>query len=138
MLRAREKELSQYGISAKQAAVLNVIEVMGEGTTVGEISRWLYREPHSTSTQLTRMEKQGLITKVKERKRKPIVRVYITEKGREAYKNAIRREVVHRIIPSLSKEQRQQLAVCLEILRDKALEELAIRDKPPFPSRDYF
>lgn len=63
VFKAREKELSPYGISTMQAAVLFIILAIGNEATPTEISRWLLREPHSVSNLLSRMEKEGLVTK---------------------------------------------------------------------------
>jgi DNA-binding MarR family transcriptional regulator len=133
ILKARQKELDQYGISTSQAAVLFVIQAIGDRATPAEISRWLFREPHSVSTLLSRMEKQGLVRKVKDLDRKNLVRVVITEKGREAYYQSTKRESIRGIMSSLSEEERQQLTSSLRKLRDEALKR-AVSLKPPVPS----
>ena len=133
VFKAREKELSPYGISTMQAAVLFIILAIGNEATPTEISRWLFREPHSVSNRLSRMEKEGLVTKVKDLHRKSLVRVALTEKGRQAYYQSAKRESIHQTMSSLSEEERQQLRSYLVKLRDQALKQL-IRDlKPPFP-----
>jgi len=133
-LRARDKELSQYGISVEEAAVLFVVQATGETATPSEISRWLLRAPHSTSALLIRMEKDGLVRKLNDLKRKNMLRVVMTEKGREAYEKSTARESLHRIMSLLSEEERQQLQSLLERIRNEALKELRIERKPPpFP-----
>ena len=69
------------------------------------------------------MEKQGLVRKVKDLDRKNLVRVVLTEKGREAYYHSTKRESIHQIMSFLSEEERQQLRHCLQTLRDKAREQ---------------
>ena len=66
VFKAREKELSQYGISAMEAAALFIIQAIGDKATPAEISRWIFREHHTVTALLSRMEKKGLITKVKD------------------------------------------------------------------------
>jgi len=133
-LRARDKELSQYGISVEEAAVLFVVEANGERATPSEISRWLFREPHSTSGLIIRMEKDGLVRKLNDLERKNMLRVVMTEKGREAYEKSTARESIHRTMSSLSEDERQLLRSCLERLRNEALKELRVERKaPPFP-----
>jgi len=133
-LRARDKELSQYDISVEEAAVLFVVQANGERATPSEISRWLFREPHSTSGLIIRMEKDGLVRKLHDLERKNMLRVVMTEKGREAYEKSTARESIHRIMSSLSQDERQQLRSCLEGLRNEALKELRVERKaPPFP-----
>ncbi len=135
MLRARKKELSRYGISARQSAVLIVSQEIGEEPTVGEISRWLMREPHSVSAILTRMEKVGLVKKIRDPVKRSIVRVTLTKKGKQAYQSAIKRETIQKVVPDIPPEQYGQFTSLLEFLRDKAIEELGIHEKPPFPPR---
>ncbi|MBM3148827.1 MAG: winged helix DNA-binding protein, partial [Chloroflexi bacterium] len=104
-------------------------------TTPAQISRWMVRKPHSISGLLSRMEKAGLIRKTKDLHKKNLVRVSLTEKGEAAYKLAMKREMLHKIMSSLSPEQRKQLSSALEILRDKGLMGMGIDPKKlPFQS----
>ena len=66
MARARVAELRESGISRIQAAALFVIKTLKVPATPAEISRWLFREPHTVSGLLDRMQKQGLVRKVKD------------------------------------------------------------------------
>ena len=122
ILEACQQELKQYGISPGQAMVLFVIKAIGDKATPAEIARWILQKPHSVSELVSRMEKQGLVRKVKDLDRKNLVRVVLTEKGREAYYHSTRRESIHQIMSFLSEEGRQQLRHCLQTLRDKARE----------------
>ena len=121
VLKARQKELNQYNISASQAAVLLVIEAIGPKATPAEISRRVFRKPHSVSGILSRMEKKGLVRRLKDLDRKNLTRVVFTEKGREAYYQSTKRESIRQIMSSLPEEERKQLTSSLETLRDKAL-----------------
>jgi DNA-binding MarR family transcriptional regulator len=133
-LRARQKELDRYGISSAEAALLFAVQAIGERATPAEITRWLLREPHTVTELLNRMEKGGLVKKSKDLERKNLVRVSITEKGRQAYEQSTKRKSIHKVISSLSQQERQQLRLYLEKLRNKALGELREeRPKPPFP-----
>jgi len=131
VLRARQKELDQFGISVIEVGVLVVIQAIGEKATPAEISRRIFREPHTVSALLNRMEKRGLLRKTNDLGRKNLVRVSITEKGRQAYDKSTRRKSIHKIMSSLSEEERQQLGSCLEKLQNKAFKELIVEYKPP-------
>jgi len=133
MHKARARELLQYGTTPEEAAVLFIIHYVGWRTTPSEISRWLGREPHTISELIRRMEKKGLVSKTKDLERKHMVRVAMTEKGQEAFHQSLKRESIHRIMSAISKKQCRQMTRCLEKLWDKALEELGISQKPPFP-----
>ena len=133
MYKARAKELFQYGITPEEAAVLFIVNAIGRQATPAEISRWLLREPHSTSGLIDRMVKEGLVRKVKDLERKNMVRVAITEKGQQLYNQSTKRESVHRIMSSLAGDECQKMWECLRKLRDKAFEEIGVVRKPPFP-----
>jgi DNA-binding MarR family transcriptional regulator len=126
ILKTRETELAQFDLSAMQARVLFFVQAADEPTTPAQLSRWLFRESQSVSGLLTRMEKQGLIKRVKDLDKKNQVRIVITEKGRQAYSQSTRRKSIQRIMSSLSEEERQRLKSYLQILKDKAVKELAM------------
>ena len=130
----RVKELQKHNLSVRQASVLIVLEELDKKATPAEVSKWVFREPHSVSDFLKRMERDGLIKRIKDLARKNMIRVEITDKGREALHNAKKIEPVHRIMAVLSKEEHQQLRVIMQKLWDKALEELKIENRPIFPS----
>jgi len=100
----REKELRQYNLSTMKSAVLFCINQIGSEVTPAELSRWLLRRSHSVSGLLNRMEKDGLIKKTKDLHRKNLVRVTITEKGKQAYKDSLKSVSIRVFIPGETKE----------------------------------
>ena len=54
-----QKELSQYGVTMEQSAILTRIAAPGRKATTAEISRWLIREPHSVAYVLDRTERKN-------------------------------------------------------------------------------
>ena len=124
MHKARARELSQYGITPEEAAVLFVVQTVGRRATPAEISRWLLREPHSISGLIQRMEKEGLVKKVKDLDRKNLVRVALTEKGQQAYYQSAKRDSIHQIMSSISKEERQCIRASLDRLGIRRLRRL--------------
>ena len=138
MWAVREKEVAEYGLSNVETATLFIIQAIGlsidRKATPLEISRWLFRKPHSVSELLKRMEKKGLVTKAKDLERKNSVRVAVTEKGRKAYKKVTRQgRAISRMMSTLSEEEHHQLWSCLGKLREKALDEFGTKYRPPFP-----
>ena len=103
----RVKEFKKYNLSARQSSVLMVLNALDESPTPAEVSRWVFREPHSISDFLKRMERNGLVKRVKDLDRKNMMRVVLTEKGREAIHNARKMESIHKIMSSLTKEEHQ-------------------------------
>jgi len=116
IIRARQKELHQYGITSTQSGVLYAIHCLDNYAKPAEISRLMHREPQTTSITLKRMIKKGLIKKNKDTERKNVLRFSLTDKGQEALKHSLKREVFHKVWSVLSKEKRQLLRSCLEEL----------------------
>jgi DNA-binding MarR family transcriptional regulator len=133
MQKARNRQLKTVGLSSSQAAVLFIVKNVEGPATPAEISRWLFREPHSVSGIIRRMEQQGLVRKENNLPRKNLVRVVITEKGEEAYQRSREITVIHNILSDLSPKQHDDLRAYLRVLRDKALGEVGTNHQLPFP-----
>ena len=129
IFKLREKELNKFGISTPKAEILFTIETIGYRATPTEISRHLLREFHSVSSILSRMEKQGLVKKVNDLNRKNLVRVSLTDKGRQVYHEAVNREAILKVLSCLSETEAQQLASSLKKLRDEAIKNLGIEER---------
>jgi DNA-binding MarR family transcriptional regulator len=125
ILRARERDYARFGISNERRAVLFIIENNGGRATPVEIARDLFRELHSVTEMLKRMEADGLITRYKGSGRSK-VEVKLTEKGLDVFNQSLHNETDRRIFSALSKGERQRLASYLWKLRRKALHDLGI------------
>jgi|OpeIllAssembly_1097287.scaffolds.fasta_scaffold20686_1 DNA-binding MarR family transcriptional regulator len=122
--RVRQKELSPYGISPDQAAVLQLVHNFGGTATTTEVSPYLLRERHSVHELLARMERAGLLKKVNNPDRKHGVKVVLTDRGRQAYRHVKKREIFGRILAILSEEDREQLRSYLMTLLKAARKEI--------------
>ena len=134
--RSMAKELQKCGLTVEETAamfMLRAIEAIGLNPTPTEISRWLFREPHSTSTLLVRMERKGLVKRDKDLRRKNLVRVSLTRKGHEIFAKAAEFEPLHRIFADLSHEERQQLEASLRMVWGKAMEEITLEHLVSYP-----
>jgi DNA-binding MarR family transcriptional regulator len=127
LFKARHKRVGKY-IHFNLAATLVIVWALNGKATPALLSRRLFLEPHSVSELVIRMEKKGLITKIKDAKRENVIRISITPKGRKFCRQTVQPEFVHDIMSALSEEQRMQLRVCLQILYEKALKELGIEE----------
>jgi len=119
--KAREKELEKYGLSTRQSAVLYFSHKNSGKITPVQLARWLVLEPHSVSELVNRMEKQGFVKKV--RHGSHIYKIVLTKKGQEAYRNASRRESIHKVMSCLSDEEQKQLRAILLKLKLRAFDE---------------
>ena len=135
MWKARQFELDKYNISVVQAAALMVIHAFAGQATPTDIARWLFQEPHSISELISRMEKIGLVKKVKDPIKRRRVRISLTDKGREVYlSKSSRSGMMYKIISCLSDEERKQFGSILQKLLNTTVKELALEHSRDLPS----
>ena len=135
IFKVRHKKVGQY-LHPNQAAALVAIWALDGQITPAALSRRLFLEPHTVSELINRMQLKGLVTKKKDRERGNVVRVNITEKGREVCRKAIGQELIHKFLAKLSAVQREQLRQSLTILYQAALEELGMEGEAPLLTGD--
>ncbi len=77
--RLRQKELSQYNLTAEQSVVLYTLHELGDNATPAALARRIFRKSQSVSEMLERMRRDGLITKTKDLERRNMVRVRLAQ-----------------------------------------------------------
>ena len=138
MLRARERDYARFGISNERRAILFTVYDCGGRCTPTKIARRLFREVHSVTEMLGRMEKDGLITRQKANGHNK-VEVRLTEKGLNIFKQSLNSETDKRILSVLDEDERKTLASLLRKVRNSALEELGMSAwKKEFPTEPQF
>lgn len=125
ILRARELEYARYGISNERRAILAIIQNNGGRSTPVEIARDLFRELHSVTEMLARMEKDGLVLRHKGSGRSK-VEVSLTEQGLAVFRQSLLNETDKKIFTALTKKQRERLTQYLWRLRSRTMEHLGI------------
>jgi len=123
ILRARERDYARFGISNERRAILFTIYDCGGVSTPTEIARRLFREIHSVSEMLVRMERDGLIAKQKGTGSHK-VEVTLTEKGLDVFMQSLHSKTDERIFSVLDEDERKSLSSMLLKVRNSALEEL--------------
>jgi DNA-binding MarR family transcriptional regulator len=119
--RLREKELDQFGITPEMAHILDILSQNGGTATMNEIVAMTVRRHHSISTQIARMAKQGLVTKVKSQQDLRGYNIVITRKGQELFKR-ITRDSITNAFSCLSEDDKKGLDVRLQSLLIHAYE----------------
>lgn len=125
ILRARQRDYARFNISNERRAVLWSIQNNGGQATPVEIARQLFRELHSVSEMLVRMEKEGLVNR-EQGSGKSRVLVKLTPKGHEIFNQSLHNETDKRIFSVLTKKQRERLINYLWKIRHQVLNELGI------------
>ena len=116
MHQLREKELREKGITMPQVVALAMVKNSAKPVTPAVIARRTYRQPHTVSSLLNRMETNGLIKKVKDLDRKNMVRIEITDKGNAIYEDLRHVKYLSRVIDGLSPQKREDIKDCLDDL----------------------
>ena len=124
VIRVAEAELRALDLTMVQAAVLYWVRTSEEPPTPADLSRLLFRRPHTVLDLLSRMEKQGLVRRKRDSKRKNVSRVVLTAKGEEAFERQKQVGAVARVLSELTPEESETVLAALEKLRRKAIEEL--------------
>ena len=129
--RAREIELGKVGLTTAEAAILFAIKTAKEPPTPSKLARWLYREPHTISNLVNRMEKEELVRKSHDLDKKNQIRVSLTEKGEEALRRQSKVRKSVNATSCLSDEEVGVLMACSDKLHARAIE--LIREMQPGP-----
>ena len=133
LYKIRRKELYKYGVSSPESMILHTILRLGIEATPTAISRETYLEPSSLSGQLARMEKGGLINKIKDAKRKNLVRIEVTNKGYELFLKSKNRKSIKYVMSVLTEEEKLELWRILSKIRVRALKKLGMGTLTPYP-----
>jgi DNA-binding MarR family transcriptional regulator len=114
----RKNELKPLGTTPERMGVLHFTYISAKPPTISHLRKVLYRNNSSTVEILNRMERDGLILRKIYSKNKKYTRIYLTNKGLDLYKKAIKLNSFSYLASSLNKEQQKQFESCLIILRE--------------------
>jgi len=124
----RQTQLRQLGVSPEQLAtlyaIISISQSEGRGASVAEISRLIFRQSHTVSEMIARLEKMELVKKEKISPTQNLVSITVTEKGHEVWLKAHDEKFTERVFSSLSKAKRERLYTYLEVISNAAREEL--------------
>ncbi len=108
-----KKALRRNHVQPQIAIMMVAISRLGNPTPV-ELAREIGRTPQTITDAINRMEKQGLIKKIRKENKKNSYTIQLTSKGISWYKKAERIDIFYKVIKDLSAEERNQLRACLE------------------------
>ncbi|MFC2062509.1 MarR family winged helix-turn-helix transcriptional regulator [Chloroflexota bacterium] len=110
----RRRELSKLNVSLVRGAIIRHIVRLGKKATLSELSRRVIKEPHGISMLVSRMEKEGLVRRIRDLHRKNLVRVELTKKGRELHELVAIDTVTVPVISCLTVEEVKELVIILD------------------------
>ncbi|MBN2039447.1 MAG: winged helix-turn-helix transcriptional regulator [Spirochaetes bacterium] len=117
---------AKLGLRKKKHSVLLALKNLKNPVTVTDVARWLDRNSNGISMLINRMEKEGLIDKIRDMPDQRIVRLTITEKGEDYFEKGklLNRELVKTIFNDIDEEDLEKLSILLQKLRKKTLDYL--------------
>jgi DNA-binding MarR family transcriptional regulator len=115
----RQKELSQYSITARQLHILEIIESLGSKATISTVAKAVSRKIEVISRQTSKLEKDGFITRTKDKPRSRVLTFKLNEKSLDLLKIAKHSKGMSEVLSVLTREERQQLDVVLNRLSIK-------------------
>jgi DNA-binding MarR family transcriptional regulator/transposase len=119
----------KYGLTPSTVAVLSVLYQTGENLKPTDFAVIFKRKPNTITAILNRLERQGLLQKIKDTYRQNAKRVFLTEKGKSVFLNLMNNNGYYEMFTALSDEKRHQLIDCLYDL----LENFGVKRPPPEP-----
>jgi DNA-binding MarR family transcriptional regulator len=127
MFIVRQREISSYGIPLQQLHVLRTIHALGEKADTSAIAKEVERNIDVISRQLVKMERDGLITRVKARPKSRLLRIQLTEKGNELLNISNQSDEIDAALSFLTDEERVRihavLSKMLANLKEQAAEQ---------------
>ncbi len=131
-LRATEIEFSKRQTTLAQMDVLLILSMSKVPLSPGEISAYVFREKHSVSALLSRMQRAGYVKKVRSKKDQRVVKIQIQPKGRELLNQstAVILGYARDLLKArFSEKEIKQLDRFMKALRDVSLRELGTEAK---------
>lgn len=130
-LACQEEAFRKLGISYQQYIVLIAIKKISPPVTLSAVANWLDRSPHTITLIVDRMEKNGIVSRIKDLRDRRTTRVVITPEGERVYKRASRSsyEVPKLIFSSLTPEELSQAITIFEKMRETTYQYRGITDK---------
>ena len=124
IFRITEKECRRHGISRQQVAPIFVLAALGGKCTRGQLTRYLFREPHTISELVGRMEARGILRRVDNPDRVNGVIIELSEKGWDVYHKVSDHRSAQHVLSVLTEGEKNEMSRLLSKLWESALEEL--------------
>jgi MarR family 2-MHQ and catechol resistance regulon transcriptional repressor len=124
VLKCEDAVFAKVGLTTQQHAVLMAIKYIRNPVTPSDIAHWLDRNTNSISLIVDRMEKDGLVKRVRDLRDRRSLRLVMTSKGKEIFGQAtmIGWVLVQEILSCLTEEDLETLGNLMERIRGKAFE----------------
>jgi len=118
--------------------VLFTISRLGKQATPTKLAKESALAHHTIIEILSRMEKQELVKKIKDLKKKNLIRFEMTEKGYKAFEESRARKSINEVMSILTQQEKNELWSLLMKIRNKTAKQLGINEVDLYPPSDFF
>jgi len=124
LMRFAEPICRNLGLTATQYRVLFLIRHTGRSIKISEIAELTDRRTHSITTIIDRMERDGLVERLRDNRDRRSINLVITEEGNKKLEAVTRPflELLTQLASCYSEEELQLFIMLIEKLRKKVLE----------------
>jgi DNA-binding MarR family transcriptional regulator len=118
----RKRELNRHHIAPQQLYVLRIIQEMGSNATLSEVAKHADRKINAICRQSIIMERDGLIERIKDTPKSRLLRMELTNKGRDMLKISKESKSINALYSVLAQDELQQTYSSLSKLFSKLKE----------------
>lgn len=131
IVKCAETAFTKVKLTPQQFYVLAAIKNIGDPALPTDVAKWLDRNTNTITLIIDRMEKDGLVSRVRDLKDRRALRLLISARGLKLYEQATKpsHELPKIILSSLSQDELKTLIGLLGKVRQKTFEYRKIEDK---------
>ncbi|MFD2637531.1 MarR family winged helix-turn-helix transcriptional regulator [Piscibacillus salipiscarius] len=121
IIKQRGREiLDHYPITPPQFVALQWLKDSGD-LTIGELSKKMYLAFSTTTDLVDRMEKNGLIERVRDPRDRRVVRIHLLDKGKEIIHEVVEKRQLYlqEVLQSFSQDEIKSLHILMSKLFDE-------------------
>lgn len=127
LFKCGDSVFAEFGLSQQQYLVLLAIEISSDPyVKIIDVAQRLKRNSNSISMIIDRMERSGLVERIRDMPDRRSVNLLLTDKGKEKLYQAskVGWRLTERLLYNLSDEELEKFVYLVEKLRENTLEEL--------------
>jgi MarR family 2-MHQ and catechol resistance regulon transcriptional repressor len=124
LVKSENAALAKIGLTRPKQGVLLAMKNGPSPLTVTNIAQWIDRNPNGISTLVDRMERDGLIRRVRDMPDRREVRLVLTQKGEESFKKGSRlfQKLFRDIFREFSEEELVTLSTIMTRVRRRTFD----------------
>ncbi len=131
LTRSENAVFGNLDLTTRKHAVLLALSNIKGPVTVIDVARWLDRNANGISMLVDRMERDGLVSRVRDLPDRRTVRLEMTPKGEKILKeaNKLSKEMIRDVFSELSEEEMANVSAMLDKVRNRTFSFLKL-EKP--------